>query len=54
MLFDFSYNGKGLVLLLQSNVKVLPLTSGLGLALCAACVSSIFACSLGFYSTYIV
>lgn len=49
MLFDFSYHGKKLVLLLQANVKALPLASGLGLALCAAYISCIFACILGFY-----
>lgn len=42
------------VLLLHSNVKVLPLASGLGLALCVACVSCIFAYILGFYKVLIL
>lgn len=54
MLFDFSHHGKDLVLLLQANVKVLPLASGLGLVLCAACISCIIACILGFYKVFLL
>lgn len=53
MLFDFSYHGKGLVLLLLATVKVLPLASALGLALCAAYISCVFARILGFYKVLI-